>query len=372
MGEDNILSGGIEILFTIKESLLELDGHKQKTTELEAEEDHLEQLILTKEKVIAEEITATLNARQEEVASSFDGQIDQKRMRLKKVKQKRDKQKNMKISERMEEETADLTKEKRKLLMEIKAVFKLNQIPRIWNNKLFFSLFMPGELSDFLTLFFVILVSLAAPVGIYSFIPSTSRKSWQLFLLYLLILGILICLFLLIHKKVKGTQEAALKEIRLIRNKLARNKKNINRVKRNIAKDEDESNYGLEKYDEEIKELEQQMTQIIEQKKEAIEGFESKTKKMITEEIKSRYAQELEQLKQKHIIAYEAYRKSEEKAKNFVLEISKRYEAFLGKDFMSLVMIDSLISIMENQEMKTISEALTYYKNMSAGTQHET
>ena len=369
MGEDNVLSGGIEVLFTIKEYLLELDGYKHKTTELETEEDRLEQLILAKEKSISEEIQATVTARREEVGFSFDGQIEQTRVRLKKVKSKRDKHKNMKVSERIKQETSDLEKERLKLELEIKSVFKLNQIPRLFNNRFFFAVFMPGELTDFLIFILFALVSFLLPLGIYYFIPSVTRTIWQLVLIYVIVLCLIVLLFMLIYKKVKLNHEAALKDVRLVRNKLARNKKNIIKIKRRIAKDSDESSYGLEKYDGEITELEQQMTQIAEQKREAIEGFETKTKPNITNEIKTRYVNELEMLKQKHSIAYEEYRKSEEKVKHFVLEISKRYEAYLGKDFTSISMIDSLIHIIQNEDAKTVSEALNYYKNLVDQTQ---
>lgn len=364
MGEDNVLAGGIEVLYTMKESLLELEGYQQKSVELSAEEERLEALIQSKERMIADEILLTVRKRQEEVSFSFDGQIEQTRVRLKKVKAKRDKKRDMKVFERIDAETENLVKEKRKLEMEAKSIFKVNQIPKMFNTRFFFAIFMPGELSDFLMFLVFSLISLALPYGVYLLTPMEKRNGIYLAILYIIIVGCITFLFMVIHKKVKVKHETALKEVRIIRTNLMRVAKSIQKISHSIKKDQDESGYGLEKFDEEIEALENQMSKIAEEKKEALNLFENKTKKVVIDEIKSQYTQELDQLKVKYNQAYEECKNAGEKVNSFVLEISRKYETYVGKEVMNLSMIDSLIEIIQDKNASNISEALNFYKNI--------
>ena len=45
------------------------------------------------------------------------------------------------------------------------------------------------------------------------------------------------------------------------------------------------------------------------------------------------------------------------------LDFSKKYEGYLGKDFMKVDKLDALIEIIDKKEAKTISEAIDVYKN---------
>lgn len=59
----------------------------------------------------------------------------------------------------------------------------------------------------------------------------------------------------------------------------------MNSIKKDIKSDRDESSYGLEDFDENLKKLDDEAAEIIRQKKEALLTFENTTAQIITSEI---------------------------------------------------------------------------------------
>ena len=100
-----ILHGGIDELNTIKEHVMELSGYQDRNEELLKEEMRLEKLINGKEKDLTDEMETTLKKRKNELISAYESQISTLNARNRKVKAKKEKDKDVKVSERMEEET---------------------------------------------------------------------------------------------------------------------------------------------------------------------------------------------------------------------------------------------------------------------------
>ncbi|HCL03064.1 MAG TPA: hypothetical protein DHW61_11765, partial [Lachnoclostridium phytofermentans] len=82
----------------------------------------------------------------------------------------------------------------------------------------------------------------------------------------------------------------------------------------------------------------------------------------VSEEVKSRYEDEMKGLQSKVKEAHEEQRKAAEKVKEFSLEITNRYETYLGKDMLTKAAIDRLIEIMKEQNVTNITEALSIYR----------
>lgn len=364
MAEENVLSSGIETLYTMKENLLELDGYKEKRIELEKAEEQLEKFISLKEKAISEEIQTITEKRVNEIEDSFEEQIDNTKARLKKVKGKKEKLKDAKISERIELETADLVKERKQFKEEIRSVFQVNHISRVFNNRIFYALYLPRSIFDILVLLASVLICfLILPVGIHQlFLPN--HIIW-LVIIYFIVILIFGGSYVFVLHSTKEKHQEAMKELRELRNKLASNEKKIKAIQKSIRKDKDESTYGLDKFTEEMKDLETEIENIIEEKKTALINFESTTKGMIADEIKSRHQSELNDLKKNYEDVYNELRIAEEKMKEFSLEISKKYEAFVGKEIMTVSQIDKLIELMESGTASKISEAMELNKQIN-------
>ena len=169
LGLDNaILYAGIEELNTIKEYVLELKSYEEKNAELEQEEARLEKVISGKKKEMADEIEVVRKKRKKELTTSYENQIAKLNSKAKKIKSQKGKEKGQKVAKRVTTETAELRDANNAILIDIKALMKKNKTPKICNTTLFYSLFMPRASIEFLTLFFIILISfLILPLGIY-------------------------------------------------------------------------------------------------------------------------------------------------------------------------------------------------------------
>lgn len=360
--EPNILSGGRNDLLLIKEKLEELNTYRDKRDDLSSRESSLEKAIKTKEKDITDEINNTIRKRKDEIEAAYNSQIETTRQRAKKIKGKKEKSKSIKVSERIDNETSGLREESRLLKQEIKDIFRMNKIPRIFNNRLFYAIFTPKGMGDFsIILAALFLLLLALPYGIYAKFISGKNMVF-LFLVYLLIVVVFGGAYLLVENNVRARYAKAFQRITQIRVSLILNRRKQNSIQNSILKDKDESIYGLENFNEELNELEDEILSLSAQKKEAMNVFETSTKQVIKDEISARYQEELNSLKKDYGIIYVSGKETEDNIKNISMEITNNYEVFMGKEFMSAEKLDTLHQIMEEQNLNTISEAIGYYK----------
>ena len=364
----NILNAGAEVLREIKARVLELDELKVRVTDLTEKQQQLDKEIGAKQKAMDSEISSVVTKRRAEVEKSFDETIEQTRGRLKNVKAKRDKFKGTKVDERVSAETAELNEQIRGLKQDVRGIFSREHISRIFNNNYFFTMYMPDGLGDFLIILLSVVILLALPFGVYRFLPETAKKPLVLVAIYAGVIVLALLIFTLIFKFVKEKHAEALKQAKLLRDKIERLKKRIRKMEKSIRKDKDESQYGLEEYDEELSGLEHELDDVINRKKQALSEFENTAKKDITEEIKARFSEELERMKSENAAAYKQQAEAESKIKSLSVDISSKYETYLGKENLSVPMLDSLTDIIEKGNAKNVAEAMTYYKNNLTGT----
>lgn len=366
MGEVNVLSGGVEVLEEMKANLVRLEEMKTRSEELGQRQKQLGKDIEAKEKAMASEIDATIAKRHSEIEASYDGQIDKTRDRIKMVKAKREKMRDSKVSERIDVETADLKEELRELKQDLKGVFKRNRIPRIFNTGYFFALFMPGEFVDFCVILLSVIIMLAIPVGAWFLVPEKLKKIWILVIAYIVVIVLFMGIFMLIFKKVRTKHSDALKEAKQIRRKIARTRKRTKKAEKNIRNDKDDSSYGLEKIDEELQELDASVESIIREKKDALKEFETTAKQDVIAQIRAGYESEIQTMRTENEAAYDEQRSVDEQVKSATLEISRKYESYVGKEVLSVAMIDSLIDIINGGDALNIADALAYYKKRQA------
>lgn len=359
-----ILHGGIEELNTIKELVIELTGYQEKNAELSKEEIRLEKLIAVKEKDINDETESTLKKRKSELIASYESQLSTLNARNKKIKAKKEKDKSVKVSERISDETAELREKNKELALEIKTKLKKEKTPKICSTTLFNALFMPRGIVEFLIFILSLLVLFfAIPFGIYVLFFAEKFGEIALAVIYVIMILLVGSTYLAISNKIKEPHIDTIRAIRLLRNQCRKNNKSIRVIQKGIKKDADESVYGLEQYDDELKEIAAEIDRVTEEERQAVHTFESETTAQIRAEIKSRYAEELASLKAKHTEVCANQKVAEDKVKEHSLTISKQYEAYLGKGMLTVPKLDKLISRIEKGEAKDIGEALALEKN---------
>ena len=359
--DTNILSSGIEVLISIKEKIVELNSYKEKKNSLLMAEDKLEKGIKNREKALSDEIASTTKKRKEEIEATFQSQIEQVRSRMRKIRNKKEKSKSKKVKERIELETADLREQQKQLVNESKAVFKQDKVPALCNSRLFYALYMPKGMGDYLIILLALLIVLLGIPSLIYFVLIPTEKLIYLLLIYILTVIIFGGPYMLIENNIKDRHLEAIQKVRVIRSQIQNNKKQQIKIKKRIVKDKDESKYGLDKFNDELHELEQEINSINEKKQESLSVFENTTKFVISEEIKLRYQDELNSLKQEYEKTYHEVRVLEDQIKNLTMEISSKYESYIGKEFMSVDRLDKLIDFMRTNQIGTVSEAIAMY-----------
>jgi hypothetical protein len=362
MDEGNLLSGGVDKLNEIKETLLELGGYQQKYDTLVLEESKIEKNIQSLEKTAADEVQATVKKRRAEIEVAYDKQLDKSKARVKKIKDKRDKSKSQKVSERINEETASLQEENRRLKLEGKTLFKQKHVPSICNTRIYYALYYPRYFKDMIIIILsLILTLLIVPCGIYFFALPEERILY-LVLLYIVTVLVFGGIYLLIGNRTKDKHRDTIKQVGELRHRVLKNKNNIKAIKRSVKKDRDESNYGLENFDDELAKLDSEAADIAEQKKEAILTFENTTVQVITAEIRKQYDDKILGLKTEYDKIKTEVLQTNEKVKALTLGMASEYEPFIGKDLITIERLDSLINIIEAGNAGNISEAVQFYK----------
>jgi hypothetical protein len=362
MDGSNLLSGGVEVLNEIKDNLLELKGYQSKNQSLVVEEEKLDKSIENLEKTIADEIQTTTKKRRQEIEDTFDKQTDKMRAQMKKVKEKRDKRKNRKVSERIDAETAELKIENNRLKSEAKTLLKQKHIPSFCNTKLYYALYSPNCFTDFLIIFAVIIVTLLLlPCGIYFFVLP-EEKIGYLILTYIITVILLGFCYIITGNRTKEKHTEEILQVKRIRSNVRINRKKIAVIKNNIKKDRDESAYGLQNFDADLAKLEKEAADILLQKKSALEAFDHTTSQIIASEIQGIYEDKLSSLKAEFKKTNTESKKAEEKIKVLTIKIASEYEPVIGKDLMSLERMDALINIIQAGSATTISEAVTFYR----------
>lgn len=360
--EGNILFGGLDDLKLVKESVMELNGYKDRTDALNADETRLEKEIKTKEKVIADEYQSTTKKRKDEIETTYNDQIEKTRARIKKINGKKEKSKNKKVIERIDDETSDLREVHRQLVLDGKNIMKQNKLPFYCNTKLFFALYMPRGIVDvFIIILSLAIVLLAVPCGIYFFCLPEQK---MIYLITIYAVTVIVCggLYMMIDHNFKDRKREALVSLLNLRGKIDRNKKERNIIKKHIIKDKDESQYGLEDFDKELQELDLELNNIVERKNNALLVFENTTKFAIREEINVRFQDELSNLKVDYTKVYQEIKDNEEIIKNLAMDIANKYEVFFGKEYMNVEKLELLENILMTGEVGTISEAMNRVK----------
>ena len=331
---------------------------KQRARESEKE-------LEAEEKSVTDTVNQTIKKRVEEINASYDRELNKGQERLKKARSKREKAKSLGVKERIAEETAELKDQNRQYSLQIKTLFQQNHVPRYCNTKGYYALYMPHWFSEYLKLVLTVLVCfLVIPYGGYLLLPA--RKPVYLVGIYLVCILIFGGCYVWIGNRTRMRHMEVLKEARMIRDHIHSNHKKIRVITHTIKKDRNEAIYDLQKFDDEIARLEQEMTEIAAKKKEALNTFENVTKNIISDEITDSRKDKIAYLRSIQEGQEQELKELESAIKTKALMIADRYEPYLGKEFLQPQKLDALRESIASGACTNLSEAITDYKNKHA------
>ena len=261
MAADNVYDEDQEYLIEARDTISELEDLKDKLEEIKLLQKKNKRAIVREERATGDEISATLKKRKEQIAASYDRQIDVNNSKIRQVQTKKDKKKSQRMEDRINKETADIREENRQLNATIKTLFKKNHVPPFCNTKMYYCLFSPKGMSEFLELFVILLVACGGiPAAVIAVLMNTKFKTGSHTAMCVLIAALIIIaefiIYFIVFNLTKVKHRDLIREGRRTRDKIIANEKAVKAIKNSIAKDKDESIYRLGKYDKKIQELE--------------------------------------------------------------------------------------------------------------------
>lgn len=359
---NNILNEGRDTLRKIYEEVKELSQSELREKELIAAEDNTEKALLEKEKSVAKEITDTIRKRRDEIINTFDAEEDKLNGISKKISQKREKYRDGKVSERIQAETADFIEANKQIKAETKKLYKQGKTPVFFNTGLYYALFMPGSIADFLycILTFVILFG-GIPAIIWYFLP----KPVSTYVIALIYVGLII-VFGGIYMLVFSTSRTKYRDIvnagNNARKRIRNNKKVIDKISKNIKKDKDDTQYGLENYNAQLEDIRIKLEDLAAKRKDALKAFDESTKQAVTDEIKNAAQEEIDGYKSRLSELTVNLSGIRDYIKQKKIYIAENYEVFLGKEIVDTENLKALLKLSEKNQTATISELIELYK----------
>lgn len=370
MDMDNIFNQNVDFLIQAREEVVACNQMEQKQKQLQEREDKMQKAIAQEEKSIHDEINTTIKKRKAEIEDTYDAQLDAGRKKLKKAQEQKNKEKSERVGQRVNEETADVKENSRQLKTEMRTLFKKNHVPAFCQTGFYYALFMPKGIKEILILLLMIVIGLAGiPFGIYELFARVIladklivQASYFMALVIALSLIVVLGIYFLIFNLTKVRHRDTIAEGRKIRNQMLANDKNIRAIKNAINKDKDESQYGLDAYDQKIQESQNEMDAIAEEKQAALTEFEQQTRNTIIDEINGRRQAKLDDMRQQAAAVEEERYDVEGKIKEAALAITNKYAKYLGKNICKEETLSDIINIMQTEQIDTISEGIAIYK----------
>lgn len=155
---------------------------------------------------------------------------------------------------------------------------------------------------------------------------------------------------------------APLKEGRQILDEIHANDRKIRVITSTIRKDRNESFYDLEKYDDEIARIQQELSDVALKKKDALNTFENVTKTILQDEIEHNHEADLIRLEDEYEAVRSQLKETSTEVKERRLDLADHYSTYLGREFLDPFKIQDLKGIIESGEAFNISEAIEVYR----------
>ena len=352
----------VDFLDAAKQSVIELDALQRNVNAVEIEGKKCEKALSAERKAVADQVALTVKRRKEEITAAYDRELRNDQEKLRKARARREKAKSRGMKARIEEETAELNEENRQLRTRLTTLFKQNHLPGFCNTSLYYALFLTRSPKDFMILLITILICfLGIPLGIYFALPE--GEALHLAVIYLADIIVFVGLYVTIANRTKIDNIGVLREGRKLRMMIGANERKMKAIKNSIEKDRNEDVYDLEKYDDEIQEIEEDLRNIASRKEDALYVFENDTALILTREIKQDYQGRIEELAERKTQYEREYKELSSQLKTMTINVTDEYESRIGREFMSPDKLEALIRIFEEEKADSLSEAQELYRN---------
>ena len=170
-------------------------------------------------------------------------------------------------------------------------------------------------------------------------------------------------LYMTIGNHIKLQYMEILREGRQILDQIHANDRKIRVITSTIRKDRNEAIYDLEKFDDEIARLQQELNDVSAKKKDALHTFETVTKNILQDEIEHTYRERLDRLKSQFEEVQSQLHDTAARVKEGRLKVAEQYGSHLGREFLDPFKISDLSELVRQGRAASVSEAIEVYKS---------
>ena len=350
----------LAIIKNAKEVLAALDTAKAEEHSFDLEAKQLKKRLDAEMQMVSDSIRRTVTERRDEIVEDYRKESVKVQERQKKVRTQRNKAKAVGVKNRIEEETADLWEENRRLKRELNSRMKKDKVPSFCNTTYYYALYFTKGWKEILLLIATFAAAIfVIPCGIYWLIPG--RKVVHLVVIYIVAVIVFFGGYVLVGNLTKDRYIRTLKEGRKIRDVIVNNRRRIRTITRSIEKDQDDQAYQLEDYDQRLELLTDELQDIERRKESALRQFDNVTEKKIAEEIQANSQAQIDELNEGIAQAEEMCEQRQALIKSLNLKITDEYMPYLGKEFLEPTALDGLAKLIMSGEAANLTEAKTLY-----------
>lgn len=356
MEEQNILAGDQQLLEQI---IADVKKHSQNSAHYEGVTAKIREMtrsIESAERAVTEETECKIKESTAAISCGYDKSIAIDKDKIKEVSAQRDKAKMAGVRERIANETASIRQENDGLYAQIKEAFRTEQIPKFCSSRFYLAIFFTKGIMDVLIFLVTLLVVYAAVTLAVYFIPGFPE--WGYIAVYFVLTVLLFAAYKLVNARTLLRHVETIDGARRTKVEIHANNKKMKRIEKNIRHDKNEEMYGLHSYDDKINSLHDEISDIEDQKKEALLQFDNTVKKDIIAEIEGRNRDRINAMKAELARDSEVQSELDAVLKEEVITLSSKYEAYLGKEYVTPDKLNQLLSVMKSGAADTIGQAI--------------
>lgn len=347
-----------------KVALCEVNRLRAEEERLRAEEERARNALYAERKALKNSIEQVIETRLTEINQTYDSELLKSEAEQKKIRENRERAKNIGIKDRIKEETAPILCEIDVKKKELKDLFREKRVNPLFRTRLYFSLYFPHKIGQWLTLLTgVFLFFVCIPCAAYFFaLPEKFRHPFTLILIYVADILVFGGIYVGIGNASKLHHLDTLRQGSAIWDGIDARYRAVKKLTGQIKRDRSEEKYDLASYDDELTRIAQKIQEVKLKKEEALSNFHAVTKNILTDELTQNAQKKLDELRENHEMVSALLQETGAKRQKKTLELADRYEVYLGKEFMSLEKMDALQKLVESGEASNLSEAANAYR----------
>ena len=354
---ENFLSGGINELEQAKAAIIKANRLEEDLLESERLLKANDKDIEAQRKAMNDKIESSVTSRREELEKFHDEQITESKKSIKAIEKERKAARAKAVNSRISGETGAFADQNKKLNSQIRAMFRQAKIPTFCNSAAYYSLFHPKTVKDFIILAVCVLLAVAVIPNVVCLLIKTT--TFLRILIYVAIVLVFAALYFGIFVATKGNGKGSvIDKAYSLRKRVKNNRKQIRLTSDSIRTDQDESGYGLEQFDEDIRQAQNVLQSKEDAKAAALADFDSVTAPAIRQEIENECLPAIQQLEADSKALKADFMQKRSASTEAATNINNTYAAYLGAKNATPERIDEMINLLGEGQAQTIMQAL--------------